>query len=55
MKVIVYLKSGISPTYENVTNIEYIDWYDEHEVWIYYGKDEVMKYKEKYIEEIKIR
>lgn len=55
MKVRVYLKSGPISDIEGVTNIEYIDWYDEHEVWIYYGKDYVMKYKEKDIEEIKIR
>ena len=55
MRVTIYLKDGAIVDIEKAYDVEHIDWYEEREVWIHYDKDSIAKYKEKDIEEIKVR
>ena len=55
MIVTIYLKDGMRREVDKAYDVEYVDWYDEREVWIHYGQDSILKYKETEIEQIKIR
>ena len=63
MRVTIYFKNGYSIDIRKAYNIEYIDYYDEREVWIHYvheyignlNEDYIAKYKENDIEQIKVR